>query len=180
MDNKYNTLIVNLFGGPGVGKSTIMAALYYQLKIRGIETEMAPEYAKDLVWEERARYFDEQIYIFAKQLHRINRVLGKVEVIICDSPLFNSSIYMTEKNKAFDNLIQFEFNKFNNINFFITRDTEYVANGRNETAEQAIEKDKEIKSYLIDSHTEFQTLSKESIQLMICYILEKLKEIRKK
>ena len=66
MSNYKNTIVVNLFGGPGSGKSTFMANLFYHLKCRGVEVEMAPEFAKDLVWEERVQYFDEQIYIFAK------------------------------------------------------------------------------------------------------------------
>ena len=64
MAEKKNTLVVNLFGGPGAGKSTLMAYLFYKLKILGVEVEMSPEFAKDLVWEERFNYFDEQIYIF--------------------------------------------------------------------------------------------------------------------
>ena len=28
-----NTLVVNLFGGPGCGKSTLMAAIFHQLKL---------------------------------------------------------------------------------------------------------------------------------------------------
>ena len=51
--NYKNTIVVNLFGGPGSGKSTFMANLFYHLKCRGVEVVMAPEFAKDSVWEER-------------------------------------------------------------------------------------------------------------------------------
>lgn len=160
------TVVVNLFGGPGVGKSTTMSYLYYKLKCKGIDVEMAPEYAKDLVWEERQRYFDEQIYIFAKQWHRINRCVGKVEVVICDSPLINSSIYLKENNPEFDSLIMSEFNKFDNFNLLIERQTVYVQNGRNETEEEAMEVDRKFKErmqqiphYLI-KNTEQETLDR--------------------
>jgi protein-disulfide isomerase len=46
------TIFVNLFGGPGTGKSTLCAGIFSQLKIKGIDCEMALEYVKDLVWEE--------------------------------------------------------------------------------------------------------------------------------
>lgn len=65
------TIIINLFGGPGTGKSTLMAQLYAKLKILGYETEMAPEFAKEKVWEESYKTLEDQIYVFAKQLHKI-------------------------------------------------------------------------------------------------------------
>lgn len=143
-----NTLIINLYGGPGAGKSTFMANLFYRLKCRGIDVEMAPEYAKDVVWEERYQYFDEQIYIFAKQLHRINRVNGKVEVCICDSPLQNSYIYLKEEYPEFKALIDKEFSRFNNLNFYIKRGDTYMENGRLQTEDQAKEVDKQIELLL--------------------------------
>ena len=109
---------------------------------------MAPEYAKDVVWEERYQYFDEQIYIFAKQLHRINRVNGKVEVCICDSPLQNSYIYLKEEYPEFKALIDKEFSRFNNLNFYIKRGDTYMENGRLQTEEQAKEVDKQIEALL--------------------------------
>lgn len=148
MTKKRNTLVVNLYGGPGAGKSTFMANLFYKLKVLGIEVEMAPEFAKDLVWEERFNYFDEQIYIFAKQLHRINRVLGKVDVCISDSPLQNSYIYLKEENPELKALIDKEFAHFNNLNFYIKRGNKYVQNGRNEDEEQAKEVDRKIETLL--------------------------------
>jgi hypothetical protein len=125
-----------------------MANLFYKLKVRGIEVEMAPEFAKDLVWEERFNYFDEQIYIFAKQLHRINRVVGKVDVCISDSPLQNSYIYLKEDYPQLKTLIDNEFAKFNNLNFYIKRGNKYVQNGRNEDESQAKEVDRKIESLL--------------------------------
>ena len=148
MIKKRNTLVVNLYGGPGAGKSTFMANLFYKLKVRGIEVEMAPEFAKDLVWEERFNYFDEQIYIFAKQLHRINRVLGKVDVCISDSPLQNSYIYLKEDNPQLRALIDNEFAKFHNLNFYIKRGNKYVQNGRNENEVEAKYIDQKIETLL--------------------------------
>lgn len=46
-----NALVVNLFGGPGCGKSTTMARLFADLKTRGLNVEMVSEFAKDLVYE---------------------------------------------------------------------------------------------------------------------------------
>ena len=175
MSNKRNTIVVNLYGGPGAGKSTFMASLFYELKIRGIEVEMAPEFAKDLVWEERFNYFDEQIYIFAKQLHRINRLIGKVDVCISDSPLQNSYIYLKEDNPQLRALIDNEFSKFNNINFYIRRGNKYVQNGRNENEEEAKEVDKKIETLLSGLP---HTVVDRSVDVndLVDLILEKLKK----
>lgn len=50
-DNGQKTLVINLFGGPGAGKSTFCASVFADLKWRDINCEMALEYAKDRVWE---------------------------------------------------------------------------------------------------------------------------------
>lgn len=145
-----------------------MANLFYRLKCRGIEVEMAPEFAKDLVWEERFQYFDEQIYIFAKQLHRINRVNGKVDVCISDSPLQNSYIYLKEDYPELKAIIDKEFSKFNNMNFYVRRGFKYIQNGRNENEQQALEIDRKIEELLrtiphtvIDQDTDVDTLIRE-------------------
>lgn len=129
---------------------------------------MAPEFAKDLVWEERFQYFDEQIYIFAKQLHRINRVNGKVDVCISDSPLQNSYIYLKEDYPELKAIIDKEFSKFNNMNFYVRRGFKYIQNGRNENEQQALEIDRKIEELLrtiphtvIDQDTDVDTLIRE-------------------
>ena len=75
------TLIVNLIGGPGSGKSTCASGIFYQLKKLGINCELALEFAKDKVWEESIKTLDDQFYIFGKQYHKLFRLMDKVDVI---------------------------------------------------------------------------------------------------
>lgn len=44
------TLVINLFGAPGSGKSSGAAYIFSQLKKLGIDCELVTEYAKDKCW----------------------------------------------------------------------------------------------------------------------------------
>jgi tRNA uridine 5-carbamoylmethylation protein Kti12 len=143
------TVVINLFGGPGCGKSTIAAELFAILKKQGYECELVTEYAKDKVWEESYKTLENQIYVFAKQLHRMWRLKDKVQFIITDSPLPLSIIYDRDKNEDLKNLIITTFNSFDNINIVINRSTVYNQNGRYQNEEQANEIDNQIRELLI-------------------------------
>ena len=147
MENKKKTLIVNLIGAPGTGKTTIAADLFAKMKFIGIDVELVSEYAKELVWEERHETFKNELYLFAKQHHRIFRLYGKVDVIITDRPLILSLFYNQkygDNSKEFNNLITHEVNKFQNLNIFLNRINPYVTNGRNQSEEESIEFAKEM------------------------------------
>lgn len=153
------TLFINLFGGPGCGKSTLCASIFTELKIKGVDCEMALEYAKDVVWEESFSKLKNQIYIFGKQHLRINRLLGKVDVVITDSPLINSIVYDATENSYLKSLVLYEFSKLNTINYYLTRATEYNPNGRMQTADDAIKVDNFYKKLLDDNNIPYSEIS---------------------
>ena len=142
------TLVVNIFAGPGAGKSTMAAGIFFELKTRGINCEMATEFAKDLTWEERHDTFKDQIYIFGKQYHRIFRLLGKVDVIITDSPLLLTPIYDKEHRKPLRDLAIFEHDMMWTYNVFLNRKKAFNSKGRNQNEEEARILDKNILNQL--------------------------------
>lgn len=170
------TLVVNLLGGPGVGKSTTAAAVFAELKKAGMECELVTEFAKDLIWEERSETFKDELYIFAKQAHRLFRVNGKVDVIITDRPLI-LTCYYAQKDKELSALCLQRFNSYNNLNFFLNRVVKYNPVGRNESEEEAKRVDMETKKFLNDHNIPFTEIPGDSLASDI--IIEKLKELLK-
>jgi hypothetical protein len=149
-----DTLLVNLFAGPSAGKSSTAYTLCGLLKWDGVNAELAPEFAKDLTWEERRVALEDQIYIFGKQHFRVKRLIGKVDVIVTDSPLPLSLVYLNDDREAyqyFSKMVLSLFKEFNSINYFIERDKPYMTAGRTQSEEEAIVKDRQIKDLLIDN-----------------------------
>ena len=144
----YETIVCNLFAGPGAGKSSTMAGVYAELKWRGIDVEMATEYAKDKVWEESYQTLDCQTYVFGNQSHRLFRLKGKVEVIVTDSPLLLSVIYDKHGLPSFQELVLDEFTSYENVNVMLIRAKVYNPNGRMQTEEEAKRIDGKVRALL--------------------------------
>ena len=156
------TIIVNLFGGPGSGKSTTAAGLFHMLKINGVNCELVTEFAKHITWKEDFNTLKNQIYVFAKQHDRMFHLKDKVDVIITDSPIIMGLSYCNWDlmSRSFEQLVVDEFNRTDavNINYFINRVKEYNPSGRSQTEEEAKEKDMEIKTLLNKYDVSFQTI----------------------
>jgi len=164
------TRIINLFGGPNCGKSTIASGLFYNLKILDINSELISEYAKIKVWEGNEKTLKNQIYLFAKQHFAIHNVLGLVDFVIMDSPLLLNPIYDKQQCEIFKTLCLSEHNKLNNINFFIKRnDKTFQEIGRIHNLKQSEVLDKQIKDFLENNQIDYYEVTN------LEEILEKLK-----
>ena len=152
------TLVVNLFAGPGAGKSTTAAGIFYDLKTRGVSCELVTEFAKDLTWEERHDTFKDQIYIFGKQFHRIFRLLGKVDVIITDSPVLLTPVYDGERRESLEKLSVEEHFKMWTYNVFLNRKKVYNPKGRIHDADDAYKLDTLIRGMLYKHEVEYAVM----------------------
>jgi hypothetical protein len=141
-----STLIVNLFAGPGAGKSTMMAGVFTRLKTAGVCAEMAAEFAKDLCWEKRYSAMSCQPYVFGEQLFRIQRLINaEVPVVITDSPLLLSTVYgRNDMPPSFRDAVRSIHAGFNNLNVFVHRTKPYDPRGRRQSEASAKLVDQDI------------------------------------
>ena len=87
------TTVINLYAGPGAGKSTTAAKVFAMLKERGANVELLQEYAKQWAWEKRAPINYDQFYLFAKQAKSEYRLFDKADYIITDAPVLLTCYY---------------------------------------------------------------------------------------
>ena len=160
-----NMVVINLFGGPGTGKSTTAAGLFYEMKSRGYKVELVTEFAKDLVYQESYFRLKDQLMILARQNHKLWVLKDKVDYAIVDSPLLLSQHYYQDNGdyseKLFKDFVLDTYNRYDNLNIFLQRNIEehpYQEYGRSQTLDEAIEIDKSIKDILKSVKAEYKTI----------------------
>lgn len=165
---------INLFAGPGSGKSTTAAWLFSQLKIAGYSIELCSEYVKSWSYQKRdVKPFD-QIYLLGKQMQYEYRFISAgIKNVITDSPVLLSCSYTQLYNKDLglhDHMVEIVkvYEKSHpSLNIFLNRDNKpYIEEGRYQTEKQARELDLIIRDDLYSAgvkYSEFSFYDKESI-----------------
>jgi len=148
-----NTVVINAFGGSGAGKTTACLDIVSELKKRGYIADYVQEYATELVWEGKIHMLDgserNQAIMLNEQNHRIERLRGKVDFIVTDSPLLLNSTYNKELTPEYEKKVMFLFSKSNNFNFVVKRDeSTFSERGRIHNLQESKIKDKEIEDML--------------------------------
>lgn len=177
-----NTIVINIAGGPGTGKTTVAAKVFSQLKAMGYDVENVSEFAKELVWEGRSEAFNDRLYMHGEQNHRLMQMNGKLDYIITDSPLFLTSVYnsyyLKDKfPKSYNDMIDLAtietFKLYNNRVYLLERETSYNVVGRRENQNEANDIDKGIREYLTNNNIEYKTVPLENA---LQEIMDDLKE----
>jgi hypothetical protein len=145
---------INLFSGPGCGKSTLAAWLFSQLKVLRpeMQVEQVSEYIKGWAWEKRVPQSWDQFYIFGKQLHHEDKVLRHGVHVVTDSPLLLQIAYIERQGNEFVQeclSVAMKFDqRFPSMNIRLLRDVPYQQEGRYENLAQAQEMDERITTLL--------------------------------
>ncbi len=122
--------LINLFAGPGAGKSAIAAGVFYELKKRHISCNNPYEFPKTLAWDKNYSAIQDQLYVFANQHRGIAQSYGKVDFIVIDSPILFSTIYHSYYTKgypaeyydqSFHDMVVDLHKKYDNVNIILKR-----------------------------------------------------------
>lgn len=144
------TRIVNLFGGPGCGKSTSKAGLFYRMKLAGLKVESVDEYAKELTYDEDWDRLSKQGHVTRTQERRQRRLIDKVDWVVTDSPLLLGIFYVNgeQATPALFEDIERMFNRYENVNVYINRVKPYAPYGRSQSEDEARVLDTRIRSFM--------------------------------
>ena len=76
-NNTRQTYVINIIGGPGIGKTTISALLFANLKIKGYICEYVQEFAKKLVWLKDYDTLNNQFFVSKEQYTLLKQIDGQ-------------------------------------------------------------------------------------------------------
>jgi len=147
---KKETIVVNIIGGPGVGKSILASDVFSAIKRASITCEISHEYIKKKLREKALKAVESQIYIFAKQQFQLYSLRDEVDVIVTDSPIILSAVYDRTNCPYLKGLVLKENAKYHNLNYLLHRDENvpYETEGRYQDADGAKDIDKKVFDFL--------------------------------
>lgn len=152
---------ISFFGGPGSGKSTLAARVFAEMKMRGTDVELVTEYVKQMAYEGRKPQGYDELFIFAKQIHREELALRHVPVIVTDCPPLMCVTYARALGfPCWQSLmgVADEWDATHkSLNFFIERTVPYKPDGRFQTEEKANEVADDIRG-MIHSQIDYKTI----------------------
>ncbi|MCT8269012.1 ATP-binding protein [Afifella sp. JA880] len=154
------TLVVNILGGPGVGKSTFAAGLFSDLKRRHIACELVAEVTKRRIWEGRPHAIANKITILGEQWAPVEELLGKVDVIVVDGCVLLASVYAAPHYPtAFHELCIWCHKSVRRLDVLIARpQAEYETFGRLESGEEALRIDARVED-LVRAHADDEVIA---------------------
>jgi hypothetical protein len=157
--------VINICAGPGAGKSTTAAGVFYKLKSNDINCELVTEFAKDNVWDKHFSVLDDQIFLIANQFHKMFRLIGQVEAAVTDAPFVLSWFYNNKElskgrmGSAISLLLEAIYDYFDNTNYFLVREKIFNPKGRVYTEEESKEIDVALLKILTERKIPYEVVS---------------------
>jgi hypothetical protein len=152
--------VINMFGGPGSGKTSGAIGTTWEMIKAGLRVEFFHEYAKIPAYEQNKAQFEDQLLLTAQQNRPLWLIKNKVDFVVSDSPLIQSIQYKPDDYfPEFYNDFIFElWDYYDNVNFFVKRCKQYVTEGRNESLSESERIDVDVMEMLTKRNIPFHTV----------------------
>lgn len=174
----HNKLLVNFYGGSGIGKTTVAAEVFVELKKKGIETEIISEYAKDMILQGQSHVLNSQWMVFANQAWRILCGYQSMQVTLTDSPLLLIPVYDADKDgsAALRALCLEHYHRYNNLNVVLSRKAEYEHRmvGRVHSLTESISIDNRIVHFLDENNIPYIVYDEYGLQRTVELIIRQI------
>lgn len=176
------TIVINMVGGSGLGKSTVAAATYAALKSQSESAELVREYVKEWAWQGKAVGPFGQSIIYGKQLDRESSLYGKVKFIVTDSPLILCPIYQYHyyghdsiKYSVLKDLDTCKGLGVVHLNFLLKRNKSFDGQGRYESEKEAKLIDQKVAAFLCYHKVPYIDVDLVELEDQVKFIIEKAK-----
>ena len=158
-------LVVNIYGEPSAGKSTMAADVFASLKMMHVNCELVTEFAKDLVWDGNTKGMQNQAYLFGNQYYRLTRIEDSVDVAVVDSPLLLNIIYNHDKRLQwhFNEMVAYVDAQFDTLNVLLKcKNSSYESVGRVHSQDESIQIAKDIEFLLKTMNRDYIITNREN------------------
>jgi len=125
-------LVINMYGGPGAGKTTVAMGLFgFMRNTMDVNIEFVGEFATELCFEQAKANLKDQLYLIGNQWHKLWRLqqIG-VDIVITDSSLSLAPIYAKMHNIPYapklEDLVASLRQEHTNLDVLIKRSTNPV------------------------------------------------------
>jgi hypothetical protein len=180
------TIVINLLGGPGVGKTVLAAALFAHMKMQGVNVEQVQEEVKGLIYENRRPQAFDQLYYLGVQSRKESQFYNKVDFIVTDAPLLLFPFYESYEalgNTTMDAVIGFQSlalkNDIRHVNFHLSSLDNYSTNGRFQNHAEAQNTQNRLRAWLGQNHISAIDLPKDLVS-RIEMVMKSIQELKVK
>lgn len=164
--------VINIFGGPGVGKSVLAARVFIELKIAGYRVKLIEESARELMEQGVQDLSYCTKLIFNENHNKLKRAkeYGTYDFVVVDAPLILPIVYappdMFWLNKFIeDSWVHFE--RFDNINFFLVRNPKIKYDGYDRLHDESEALEIDLKVFNLLSRTPYKTINSDDVEFII-------------
>jgi predicted ATPase len=170
---------INLWGGPGAGKSTMAAYLYAELKAIGFKVEFSQENFKPWAYQGRKASGYDDLLLFAQQLHAEEVYLRNgVDYVVVDCPPLMCCVYNKSRVPCHADLVNIAMGyeeAYKSINIFLEREQVYQEHGRIHSSDEAKVIDHEMRiNYLVRYNLEHRSFRMTDREAVLNYVREKI------